>query len=144
VARSQALTCRWLISDKDVAPLRGPYGAAAWRNLMAADIDTVTREIEYRVEAGSTQKPNAQNEQQFMQGAMTTMLPHLLTYSMQTGDFAATNNLLSDWAKSQGGDVGRYLLQPQQLPPTPGQVAIEKSKAQERTAKTKQKAQGKK
>jgi len=144
VARSQALTCRWLISDKDVAPLMGPYGAAAWRNLMAADIDTVTREIEYRVEAGSTQKPNAQNEQQFMQGAMTTMLPHLLTYSMQTGDFAATNNLLSDWAKSQGGDVGRYLLQPQQLPPTPGQVAIEKSKAQERTAKTKQKAQGKK
>lgn len=134
VGRSQAMTCRFHITDQDVAPLLGPYGAAAWRNVMDADIETITRELEYRVEAGSTQKPNTGAEREFMQGAMTVMMPQLLEQARLFGDYTAVNNLMADWAKAHGGDPERYMLQPQRPLPQPG-PAGQKKTASTRKAK---------
>ncbi|HUU84204.1 MAG TPA: hypothetical protein VM243_11940 [Phycisphaerae bacterium] len=136
VGRSQAMTCRWHVGQRDVAPLLGPYGAAAWRNVMDADVETITRELEYRVEAGSTTKPNTAAEREFMQGALNVMLPILIEQARLFGDYSAVNNLLSDWAKAHGGDTERYLVQPQKpLPqPQPGQGGGKKSTTKKKAA----------
>ncbi len=118
VARKEAIAARWHITVQDVLPCMGPVGAAMWAQyVMAAEISTVTHELEYRIEAGSAKKPNKDRDAANMAQAMQTLFQPMLQFAMQTGDFTAINKLIADWAKSIDLDPEGYLFKPPPPPP---------------------------
>lgn len=123
VARKEALAARWHLTGQDVAPVLGPY-AAQWWDMYVTPTDpaALLHQLEYRIEAGSTKKPNREREAANMQAAMQTLFAPLQQYAMMTGDVMPLNRLISDWAKSMDLDPKGYLMQPPPPPmPMPGQ-----------------------
>ncbi len=117
VAKKEAVAARYHLVGDDVQPILGPMGAWAWGTYVATkDLVQACTELEYRIEAGSTQRPNKNWEQRTMSMAMTTVAPLLQAYSQQTGDVTPMNNLLGDWAKANDLDPSRYQFR-SSLPP---------------------------
>jgi hypothetical protein len=120
VARKEALVARWLIEPQDVAPLLGPMAAMAWQmHVRQEDPESVVREYSYRVEAGSTRKPNNETRVENIQQAMTILMP-VAQGMLQAGRPELFNALLEDWGKSLNVDVTRYILPPPPPPPPDG------------------------
>lgn len=116
LARREALAARWLLEPEDIAPVLGPMGAAAWAQTIAKqDIVSLTRELLYRVEAGSARKPNKASRVEQMQMAVQTLGP-ILSGLANAGVVDPFNALISDWADSLDIDASPYLLPP---PPPP-------------------------
>lgn len=116
LARREALAARWLLEPTDVAPILGGIGAAAWVQTVARqDIVGLTRELLYRVEAGSARKPNKATRVEQMQLAVQTLGP-ILSQLVGAGVVDPFNALMKDWASSLDIDAGPYLLPP---PPPP-------------------------
>lgn len=137
VAAKEAVASRYLLSGQDIAMPLGPMAAQAWDTFVfTSDIGQACHQLEYRIEAGTTRKPNKEYAVRQMGEAMTTLFQPLLQYGMQSGDLAPVNNLLTDWAKSRDLDPNRYQIsmampQPPMLPsaapgaPTPqGNVSV--------------------
>jgi hypothetical protein len=121
-ARKEAIAARLLLSTEDVRPIIGPVGAQLWEQLVTAPPGdpAVFRELEYRIEAGSTRKPNKEREIANANEAMQAILPLLDKYASMTGFTGPLNYLLEHWAKSRDMDP-RPLMLPEQPPPMPGQ-----------------------
>lgn len=118
LARREAMAARWLLQGQDVAPILGPLGAMVWdKQVQETDINTIAREFEYRVEAGSARKPNKAGKVEQMQMAMQTIGP-MAQQMAAMGNVSVWNALLSDWAKSLDIDASPYLL-PEPPPPPP-------------------------
>ncbi len=116
-ARMEALAIRWHLQPADVAPLMGQVGALYWGMLVqTTDLYTLTRQLEYRIEAGSAKKPNRDRDASNLQQAMTTLFTPLYQYAQTTGNVGPVNALMTDWAKSVGMDASKYLLA---VPPPP-------------------------
>lgn len=116
LARREALAARWLLEPEDIAPVLGPMGAAAWAQSIAKqDIVSLTRELLYRVEAGSARKPNKASRVEQMQLAVQTLGP-ILSGLANAGVVDPFNALINDWADSLDIDATPYLLPP---PPPP-------------------------
>jgi hypothetical protein len=124
VARKEALLARWLIQPQDVAPLLGPMAAQAWQmHVQGEDPDAVVREYSYRVEAGSTRKPNNETRVENIQQSMQILMP-VAQGLMQAGRPELFNALLEDWGKALNVDVTRYFIPPPNPPALPpGQEA---------------------
>jgi hypothetical protein len=75
------------------------------------DVVEAARQLEYRIEAGSTRRPNKELEAQTMSTLATTLLPLLQQYSVATGDIRPLNNLIADYTKALSLDPNRYMLQ---------------------------------
>jgi len=118
LARREALAARWLLEPQDVAPILGRMGAAAWAQFISRrDIVSLTRELLYRVEAGSARKPNKSSRVEQMQMAVQNLGP-ILSNLAGTGMVGPFNALMKDWADSLDIDADMYLLPPPP-PPTP-------------------------
>lgn len=116
LARREALASRWLLEPQDVEPILGRVGAAGWAQFVSRrDIVSLTRELLYRVEAGSARKPNKASRVEQMQMAVQTLGP-ILSNLAGTGVVEPFNALMSDWADSLDIDPSPYLLPP---PPPP-------------------------
>lgn len=116
LARREALAARWLLEPSDVAPVLGTTGAAAWMQTVSRqDIVGLTRELLYRVEAGSARKPNKATRVEQMQLAVQTLGP-ILSQLVGAGVTQPFNALMKDWASSLDIDATPYLLPP---PPPP-------------------------
>lgn len=121
VHKSIAMAARWhLVPQTDIAPVMGQMHAMLWQQLIySSDIETVVRELDYTVEAGSARKPNLAREQDQMQQAMQIILPIASGIYTGTGDPTLLNSVLRDWARSQEIDQSRYVIQPPpMMPPT--------------------------
>ena len=119
LARREALAARWLLEPQDVEPVLGAMGAAAWtQTIMKRDIVDLTRELLYRVEAGSARKPNKASRVEQMQMAVQTLGP-ILSQLAGAGVTEPFNALMKDWAKSLDIDAAGYLLPPPAPPPPP-------------------------
>lgn len=117
VARKEAIAARWHLDPQDVAPMMGPVGAQMWANLvMGADMFEVVHQLDYRIEAGSTRKPNKERDAQNMQQALQILFAPLMQFAMQTGNFNPVNALIADWAKTIDLDPEKYLFQPPPMP----------------------------
>ena len=115
VARKEALLARWHLHPEDVAPLMGQVGAQLWGSLVFnSDIEAISHQIEYRIEAGSARKPNKDRDAANMAQAMQSLFGPLMQYAMETHDVEALNQLISDWAKSIDLDADKYLFKPLQ------------------------------
>jgi hypothetical protein len=120
VARKEALAARWFIKGPDVAPVFGQIGATWWDALVVnSNPAEIIHQLEYRIEAGTTRKPNVALEQSNMQQAMQTLFPFLSGHGAATGDFGPVNALISQWAKSMNFDASPFLIQPPPPPPPP-------------------------
>ena len=116
LARREALAARWLLEPQDIAPVLGPLGAAAWaQTVFKQDIVSLTRELLYRVEAGSARKPNKASRVEQMQLAVQTLGP-ILSSLANAGVPGPFNAMITDWADSLDIDASPYLLPP---PPPP-------------------------
>ena len=116
LARREALASRWLLEPQDVVPVLGTTGAAAWaQNISRRDLVSLTRELLYRVEAGSARKPNKSSRVEQMQMAVQTLGP-ILSNLAGAGIVDPFNALMKDWADSLDIDAAPYLLPP---PPPP-------------------------
>jgi hypothetical protein len=116
LARREALAARWLLEPQDVAPVLGMIGASGWAQFISRrDLVSLTRELLYRVEAGSARKPNKSSRVEQMQMAVQTLGP-ILSNLAGTGVTEPFNALMKDWADSLDIDSAPYLLPP---PPPP-------------------------
>jgi hypothetical protein len=137
LSRMEALCARWHLQPQDVAPIVGPVGALLWQQLiMASDIQATVTQLEYRIEAGSTARPNKEWRQESMSTALQTMLPILNGVAQQTGNVGPINALLKDWAEAMDiPNVERYFIPPppppppMPMPPAEGGVAAEGQQA---------------
>jgi hypothetical protein len=119
LARREALAAKWLLEPQDVAPVLGAMGAAAWTQFVQEqDIVSLTRELLYRVEAGSARKPNKGSRVEQMQLAVQTLGP-ILSQLAGSGMVDPFNALMRDWATSLDIDSAPYLLPPPAPPPAP-------------------------
>lgn len=126
LARREALAAKWLLEPQDVVPVLGPLNAAAWsQTISKQDIVSLTRELLYRVEAGSARKPNKASRVEQMQLAVQTLSP-ILSNLANAGMPGPFNAMISDWAKSLDIDAQPYLLPP---PPPPAPPAAPPSPA---------------
>lgn len=117
-SRKEAIAARWHLTDQDVVPIMGPIGASFWRQLvMSSDIFDVVHQLDYRIEAGSTRKPNRDRDAANMQNAMGILFQPLFQYAGATGNFGPINNLIKDWAKTIDLDAQGYQLTPPMPPP---------------------------
>jgi len=123
IARKEAMAARWNLQPQDVAPIMGPLGAQMWTQfVMSANLYEVVHQLDYRIEAGSTRKPNKDRDANNLQQAMQTLFQPLYGHAQQTGDFGPVNKLIGDWAKSIDMDPSGYMMQPPPppQPPPPG------------------------
>lgn len=119
LARREALAAKWLLEPQDIVPVLGPLNAAAWsQTISKQDIVSLTRELLYRVEAGSARKPNKASRVEQMQLAVQTLSP-ILSNLANAGFPGPFNALISDWAKSLDIDAQPYLLPPPPPPQAP-------------------------
>jgi hypothetical protein len=117
VAAKEAVCARYHLIPQDVQTILGVMGSWAWGQFVAtSDLSKACRELEYRIESGSTQRPNKGWESRTMTEAMQSLAPMLQGYGQQTGDLTPINNLLADYAKSRDLDPSRYQLRAA-LPP---------------------------
>jgi len=119
LARREALAARWLLEPQDVQPVLGAMGAAAWyQTISKRDIVALTRELLFRVEAGSARKPNKSSRVEQMQMAVQTLGP-ILSQLAGSGITEPFNSLMKDWANSLDINASGYLLPPPAPPPPP-------------------------
>jgi hypothetical protein len=117
IARKEAMAARWLLDGQAVAPVLGQRGAALWEQfVMSGEIEKVAREFHYRVEAGSSRKPNKETRVAQMNQALQQW-GHLIQWGLQTGNVNLVNAFLDDWGKAMDVEVGKYLLPPPPPPP---------------------------
>lgn len=118
-ARKEAIAARMLLKPKDVLPMLGLAQAALWAQFVMTQDIGVMRELEYRIEAGSTRKPNRDRDQQNADSAMQILLPILNGFAQATGQLGPINALLQFWCKTRDLPPGPFMLMPPQPPPQP-------------------------
>jgi len=135
IAVREAIASRYHLGPDDIRPILGPLAAACWMQYVASrDVQVICHQLEYHIEAGSTQRPNKSAEVRQMNDAMQVLLTPLMTYMQQTGDSQPLNNLLADYAKSRDLDAARYQLRAAMPPPAmAGPVAGSHPNSQEPT-----------
>ena len=120
VAALEAMCLRWHIHGADVSPIIGPIGAMAWDQYVCTqDLSAAAHQLEYRIEAGSTRRPNKNAQNQQISQGFQALSPILTQYGAATGDMQPMNNLLADYAKSLELDPNRYQLKAPIPPPAP-------------------------
>ncbi len=119
-ARTEAVAARMLLSPMDVLPILGPTAAALWAVHVSDASLKVFRELEYRVEAGSTRKPNKDRDAANADSAMQILLPVFNQFASGTGQLGPMNALLAFWCKSRGLEPGPFQLPTPPPPPMGG------------------------
>lgn len=124
-ARKEAVAARWALDPRtDIQPILGDEAARYWAQLVqTTDMAWVTRELEYRIEAGSAKKPNKDLDLANTNEAAQFVFPALMQAYQQTGDPTQVNAFFRDWCKARDLDAAAYMLPPIAPPPPPGQPA---------------------
>jgi hypothetical protein len=131
VARKEAVCSRYHLTSSDISPVMGELAGEVWDGYVASqDLNTVTRQLDYRIEAGSTKKPNKDAQVQQMSEGMQVLLPIFQQYATMTGDMTPMNNLIADWAKSRDLNPARYQLSYAAPPPAPAAPGDPNAQAQ--------------
>jgi hypothetical protein len=122
VARKEAMMARWHMDGNDISRIYGPMIGNLWTQYVAtADPYEIVDSLEYRVEAGSTRKPNKDKEIQNMQQALQTFMPFFSQVAMTTGQVEPVNELITMWGEASGKDTSRMMIQPPPPMPVPGE-----------------------
>ncbi len=127
-ARKEAVAARMLLqAEPDVAPILGPVAGQLWASLVTVPPGDLTafRELEYRIESGSTRKPNRERDMANADSSMQILLPVFNQFAAGTGQLGPLNALIAFWAKTRDINPAQFLLPapppaPMGLPPAGG------------------------
>lgn len=120
LARKEALAARWMLKPEDVEPVLGPTRSQLWGQVVeSSEIESVVRELSYRIEAGSIRKPNFATKAANATLMAQTFLPFFEQLAMMHGITGPVNALIEDVCKANQMDAGRYEI-PALPPPPPG------------------------
>ncbi len=101
VARKEAMAMRWLLKGEDVQPYLGPLGSFMWdKYISSSDLESVTKEFRYTIEAGSMRRHNKSQEIADANSAIQVFGPIMQFYLQATGNTEPFNVLLEMWAKA--------------------------------------------
>lgn len=129
VARKEAMAARWLLDKDTVQPVLGNRGAALWEQyVMSGDVEKVAREFNYRVEAGSTRKPNKETRVSQITEFLKAWGQPLLQIAMQTQNVTLINAMLKRWCEAMEMESKDFMLPPP--PPPPPNPMIQKVQAE--------------
>lgn len=120
VSRKEAVAARMLLSPKDVLPVLGLTASALWATHVSSADPAIFRELEYRIEAGSTRKPNRDRDQANADSSMQILLPIFDKFAQGTGQLGPINALIAFWAKTRDIPPGPFMLPSPPPPPPPG------------------------
>lgn len=122
----QLYAADYLLEGADVAPVLGRIGAHVWdtrRN--TEDPESISRDFNFRIEAGSSRRPNMANKQRALNEFGQFAAPILGNMAMG-GMVEPWNGYVHDWCKANGLDPQPYLVQP----PDPSAPSPEQQAAQ--------------
>ena len=138
--RKLAFMARWHLKGDDIAQIFGPVVGKLWTQFVeTANVDEIINSLEYRIEAGSTKKPNVRKDQQDANQSLQIMGPMLSDLAMNTGQVAPYNALMKFWGKAFSVDVAEFLLPvPPPPPPAPPPGAETAQELQQNEAEHKQ------
>ena len=126
VARMEALTARWMLEpERDIMPIGGQIYASWWGQYVSpADPSEILHQIEYRIEAGSTKKPNKEKEVSDSNDAMQALFQPMFQVGMQMAHMNPAalnpvNALIAMWADAHDLDPSPFLIPPPPPPPPP-------------------------
>lgn len=133
LARKEAFAARVHLEAKDVAPIFGMRGSAFWmEQVHTEDTDRLAREFDYRIEAGSTRKPNRDRDVANTGEAVQVVLPVLAQFAAANpANLAALNAVLAKWCQAR--DMDFIPLEPP-LPPQPDPAAAQQSQLEQQKA----------
>lgn len=119
VARNEAIAARFLLGQEDVLPCLGPMASMAWeQHVQTQDYREVNRSFLYRVESGSSRKPNVATRVEQMTNMVQTFGP-ILSQLIPAGMVDPFNALLKDYCEAMNLDATPYMIPPPPPPPPP-------------------------
>lgn len=124
IARMQMLALQWTATSEQLTPIVGQVGAYVWQqNIENQPPDVIAREYEFRVEAGSSRRPNKATRIDQLNSAMQVLTPVLQGWAQATGQVDPLNALIQQWGKeNEIPGIEKYVLQPPPPPPMPQQA----------------------
>lgn len=121
VAEREAFASSLLLGPQDLEPIIGRMGASFWANYVTSvGVNFQSRRFDCRIEAGSSRKPNKDQQVSNMTEGMQIIMPVLQSYATASGDWLPVNNLILAWAKSRDLPANNLALAPLPPPPQPG------------------------
>jgi hypothetical protein len=119
--RRQALASRFALNGSDVQPYLGDANAQLWDMFVkSVDAEKICCEYEYRIEAGSTRKPNQDTYAANLEQTSQSLLPMLVNLTQANPkNFDALNWFLKELAKSRTMDWPIEIYPPPPPPPMP-------------------------
>lgn len=114
---------RFHLTGQDISPRLGYFAGNYWDQFLHnRNYAEAARELSYRIEAGSTRKPNRARDQSNIKDAMGVFFPPFMQYAMASGNFGPVNALVQEFCRVHDiKDPSRFILSPPpQLAGPPG------------------------
>ena len=116
-ARKEAYGLWFKVEGKDLSDILGQHGAQMWdRYVKGAEGESVVRQIDYRIEAQSMQRPDVERDVQNLQGFMQNFGSFHQEWAGSTGDVRTVNAMQQLFGKAAQMDVRGLMIEP---PPKP-------------------------
>jgi hypothetical protein len=118
----EAECARYHLAGQDVGLVLGPLGASLWdRHVESTDPNAVVNEYSFRIEAGSTRKPNKAGRVAQLQEFGQYALPVMQQFAAM-GQMAPYNAYMTEMARALDMDAEPFLIDmpPQPQPGEPG------------------------
>jgi hypothetical protein len=122
VFRNEMVAASWTLTGEDIRRAVGDLSAHVWDTQMRTqDFESVVRDYNYRIEAGSAAKPNKQSQQDKINNLAQVMMP-TLSQMVGMGQVGPYNAMIRDIGKAHDIDPTDYLVPPPQpIAPPPQQ-----------------------
>jgi hypothetical protein len=135
IATREIQAMRWACSYDDVLPVLGEMGAHVFETqILTTDVEAITRDFSYRVQAGTARKPNKDTRIAQLNDLAQVLLPTIQPLA-QYGVVRPLNAFISDMADAMEMDAAPYMLNDQdvqqlmlmQMPPAKEEATNESS-----------------
>lgn len=120
VARKEGIAARMVLEPEDILPVLGVTASALWALHVSSKDLACMHELEFRIEAGSTKKPNRERDMANADSAMQILLPIFNQFAQGTGQLGPINSLIAYWCKTRDLPAALFQLP---LPPPPDPAA---------------------
>ena len=115
VAVREIQAAGWFCTPEHVQPVVGRMGAMVWQNyVMTGDPEDVVRNYTYRVEAGSTRKPNKDTKIQQL-NELAQFAGQVFAEQVAMGNVEQFNAFMREWCRNADIDHRAFMIQPPQV-----------------------------
>lgn len=112
---------RWILGGQDIAPVVGNLAGKVWdEQILTQDVDAIIRDFTFRIEAGSSRKPNKGSRVAQLKEIGAVIAPVLQQFAV-SGNPGPWNAYVSQLGKAMEFDPSQFFVQPPEPPPMPEQ-----------------------